>query len=78
LASGLAASLAAIAHVSMFDDTYCPGGANQDEWIELCILMRDAARDVHVAVRQGDQQTAQARMKPLLRTCDDCHAVFQD
>lgn len=78
LASGLSATLASIAHVSMFHDTYCPGGANQEDWVELCVLMRDAAHDVNVAVREGDQQAAAARMKPLLRTCDDCHAIFKD
>ncbi len=77
-AAGLAATLAAIAQVSMFDETYCGDDADRAEWVELCALMRDAAKDVHDAVRRGDQDAANDALKPLMRTCDDCHDQFKD
>ncbi len=74
----LAATLAAIAHVSMFDESYCGDDADREEWIELCVLMRDASKDVHEAIRRGDQEEAKEALKPLVRTCDDCHEQFRD
>jgi hypothetical protein len=40
--------------------------------------MRDAAYEVNQAVRHGDQEAAIEGLKPLQRTCDDCHAQFKD
>ncbi len=77
-AAALAATLAAIAHVSMFDETYCGDDADREEWVELCALMRDAAKDVLDAVRRGEQDAATEALKPLVRTCDDCHEQFKD
>jgi hypothetical protein len=77
-AAGLAATLAAIAHVSMFDDSYCSDQADQADWIELCGLMRDAAYDINQAVRRGDKEAAVSGLKPLTRSCDDCHEQFKD
>ncbi len=77
-AAGLAAGLAAIAQVSMFDETYCGDAADREEWVELCGLMRDAAKDVHAAVQRGDQAAAIAALKPLVRSCDECHDEFRD
>ena len=57
-AAGLAATLAAIAQVSMFDDSYCSDQADRTDWIELCGLMRDAAYDINQAVHRGDQEAA--------------------
>ncbi len=78
VAAGLAATLAAIAHVSMFDASYCSDQADQAKWAELCVLMRDAAYEVNQAARRGDQQAAVDRLKPLQRTCDECHAHYKD
>lgn len=77
-AAGLAATLAAIAQVSVFDESYCTDQADRADWIELCGLMRDAAYDVNQAVRRGDQDAAIEGLKPLARTCDDCHEQFKD
>ncbi|MHB0959062.1 MAG: hypothetical protein ACYC6N_31005 [Pirellulaceae bacterium] len=77
-AAGLAATLAAIAQVSVFDTSYCTDPADQAEWIELCGLMRDAAFEVNQAVRQGNQPAAVEGLKPFARTCDDCHEQFKD
>lgn len=78
VAAGLAATLAAISQVAMFDNSYCADQADQASWVELCGLMRDAARDVNQAVRSGDRDSAVENLKPLTRTCDDCHAQFKD
>jgi cytochrome c556 len=40
--------------------------------------MRDAAKDVHSAIKDGDPDRAQKALKPLTRTCDDCHELFRD
>jgi hypothetical protein len=77
-AAGLAATLAAIAQVSVLDDSYCADPADQKDWIELSGLMRDASYAVNQAVRQGDQAVAIEALKPLARTCDDCHAKFKN
>lgn len=77
-AAGLAASIAAIAQVSVFDNSYCSDEADRAEWIELSGLMRDAAYEVNQAVRRGDQAAAKEGLKPLARTCEDCHASFKD
>lgn len=77
-AAGLAATIAAIAQVSVFDDSYCTNQADRTDWIELSGLMRDAAYEVNQAVRHGDQEAAIEGLKPLQRTCDDCHAQFKD
>jgi hypothetical protein len=77
-ATGLAATLAVIAHVSMFDDSYCTDAHDRDEWIEWCVLMRDAAWDVNRAVSAGQQAAALEALAPLSRTCDGCHEKFKD
>lgn len=76
--AGLAASIAAIAQISVLDDTYCTSDADRADWIELSGLMRDAAYEVNQAIRRGDQAAAREGLKPLARTCDDCHEQFKD
>ena len=77
-AAGLAATIAAIAQVSALDDSYCTNQADRTDWIELSGLMRDAAYEVNQAVHRGDQEAAIEALKPLARTCDDCHAQFKE
>lgn len=77
-AAGLAATLAAISQISIFDDGYCNDQADQAAWVEVCGLMRDAAFDINQAVRRGDQQAAKDAIKPLNRTCSGCHDQFKD
>lgn len=76
--AGLAASIAAIAQISVLDDSYCTSDADRADWIELSGLMRDAAYTVNQAIRRGDQAAAREGLKPLARTCDDCHEQFKD
>ncbi len=76
--AGLAASIAAIAQISVLDDSYCTNDADRADWIELSGLMRDAAYEVNQAIRRGDQAAAKEGLKPLARTCDDCHEQFKD
>jgi hypothetical protein len=77
-AAGLAATLAAIGQVSLFDDSYCTDQADRASWIERCGLMRDAAYDINQAVQRGEREAAVEKLKPLARTCDDCHEQFKD
>jgi len=70
--------LAAVAQISIFEDSYCSDQADQESWIELCGLMRDAAYEVNQAVRRGDQKAASDALAPLQRTCDECHKQFKD
>ena len=76
-AASFAATLAAISQVSMFDDKYCRQADDLDEWMELCVLMRDAAKDVHSAIENGDPDAAERSLKPLARTCTECHDRFR-
>jgi hypothetical protein len=76
--AGLAASLAALAQISVLDDSYCTDESDRADWIELSGLMRDAAYEVNQAIRRGDQAAAKEGLKPLARTCDDCHEQFKD
>jgi len=41
-------------------------------------LMRDAAYDINQAVHRGEREAAVEKLKPLVRTCDDCHQQFKD
>lgn len=75
-AASLASTIAAISHMSLFDDTYCKDNDDREAWIELCTLMRDAAADVHAAIEQGNLDAAQRALRPLTRTCTDCHEHF--
>jgi hypothetical protein len=77
-AAGLAATLAAVAHISMFDDTYCSDALDHQDWVELCLCMRDSATDLHSAIRAGDAAAADRAFRPLGRSCDECHEQFRD
>jgi hypothetical protein len=76
--AALAATLAAIAHISVYDDTYCSDEEELRVWKELSIRMRDAAAACNIAVRAGDQDKAKYWLKELTRSCDDCHDEFRE
>ncbi len=77
-AAATAATIAAIAQISMFDQTYCKDQRDHEEWVELCVCMRDAASEVCQAIHGGDIGQVEKAMRPLSRTCDDCHDTFRD
>lgn len=76
--ASLAAALAAIAQVSMFDETYCEDPADHAQWVALCGRMRDAANDVRQAIEQGDPEATEESLRPLSHSCDACHERFRD
>ncbi len=77
-ATRIAATLAAIAQVSMFDDTYCADDEDQAKWIAYCARMREAAHHCFQVAQQGDQDAAKEALKQLTRSCDDCHDTFRE
>jgi len=77
-AAGLAATLAALAHVSAFDTDYCDGKDEERIWREICNGMRDSAARVNTAVRAVDQKAAQRGLEQLVESCDKCHHRFRD
>lgn len=76
--AGHAATLAAMAHVSMFDTDYCIDEEGEALWRTICAEMRDAAAATATAVRQKDQEAAQVGLARLVETCDRCHHAFRD
>ena len=77
-AAGLAATLAALAHVSSFDTDYCNGEDDERHWREICSEMRDSAARVNTAVRAVDQEAAKLGLAELVQSCDKCHHRFRD
>ena len=77
-AAGLAAALAAVAQVSMFDQSYCDGPVEHAEWVGLCVQMRDSAHGVYKVIQDGNVEAVESAMQPLSRSCDDCHEKFRD
>ena len=76
--AGLAATLAALAHVSAFDDAYCAGDEDEKLWRQLCDEMRDSAGQVNQAVHDLDQKTAEKSLDQIVESCDRCHEQFRD
>ncbi len=74
--AGLTATLAAIAQVSIYDDTYCSDEEEQTQWAQLFVRMRDAAANCNGAIRAGDQEKARHWLTEMTRACDDCHEKF--
>lgn len=76
--AGLAASLAALAHVSMLDDSYCADEEDKSQWDALCIEMRDLSAKISKAAHAKDQEQAIALNEKLHTTCNTCHEKFRD
>jgi len=76
-AAGQAATLAAIAQSSMFDNSEVHNPGEEAKWREFCTQMRDAAGQINAAAHAGDQQAARAGLKTLSESCDRCHEVFR-
>jgi cytochrome c556 len=75
--AGQAATLAAIAEVSMHDKEYGTTPELAAQWTAMCAEMRDASGEVNSAVHALDQARVDAGMKRLLQSCDACHARFR-
>jgi hypothetical protein len=73
-----AATLAAIAQASLFDESMVSDAADTDKWRQFCAQMRDAAGAMNSAAHAGDQAATAAAQKRLTQSCDACHAVFRD
>jgi hypothetical protein len=74
---GYAATLAAIAHASSLDTSYCAGEEDEQLWKEICLKMRDATADVRRAIEAQDQAKAQQALARVVETCDACHHRFR-
>lgn len=73
-----ASTLAAIAEVSAYDESYTSDDDEKALWMKICFEMRDASAAVATATRAGDQETAKKELDRLVKTCDDCHHKFRD
>lgn len=76
--AGHAATLAAIAHVSMSCPDYCNDAEARVKWARVCADMRKAATEVRTAVRQKDLPSATSGLANLVKTCDQCHESFRN
>ena len=76
--AGLAATLAALAHVSAFDTAYCASEEDEKLWYQICDDMRDSAGRVNQAVRNLDQKAAKKALGQVVESCDRCHEQFRD
>jgi cytochrome c556 len=72
-----AATLAAMAQASSFDDEYADSPEEVTAWQEFCAQMRDAAGEVNSAVHSQDQARVDAGMARMHESCEACHAKFR-
>ncbi len=75
--AGQAATLAAVAQASRFDDEYAGTPEEVAAWQTFCAEMRDAAGEVNSAVHAQDQTRVDAGMRRMLESCEACHAKFR-
>lgn len=75
--AGQAATLAAMAQASIFDDEYAGSPEEVMAWQKFCAEMRDAAGEVNSAVHAQDQPRVDAGMSRMLESCEACHAKFR-
>lgn len=72
-----AALLAVIAQAALVDTHEVKNPDQVDQWYELSAAWRDAAGALGEGARQQDFAAAEAAMKRMSKSCDDCHAVFR-
>ncbi len=72
------AVLAVIAQGSMANAEETKKPNEVEKWYAFCVQMRDAASALNAAIHAGDEKKADAEMKALTKSCDDCHAVFHE
>jgi len=71
------ALLAAIAQVAQYDTHEVKDPAQESEWFEYCVAMRDSAGAINAAVKAGDQDQAKLAMAKLEQSCSGCHKAFR-
>ena len=72
-----ASLLAVIAQAALYDTHEVKDPSDLDKWYQMSADMRDIAASIGTAIRAKDQPAAEAGIKRLTQSCDDCHAVFQ-
>jgi hypothetical protein len=75
--AGYTAALAVIAQAAMADHSATKNDEQVKQWQKFSAAARDDAAAVNAAIHQGDQDAADAAMKKLNQSCEDCHAVFK-
>lgn len=73
----LAAVVAAISQVVLYDTHEVKDPGDLDAWYDMCAEMRDSAAELHVALQATDQEAAKTALERLDHSCHDCHAVFR-
>ena len=74
--AGDSAVLAVIAQGSMPDTSEAKNPGDAEKWYKFCLQMREASAALNKAVHDGKLDAAEAAMKNLNKSCDDCHEVF--
>jgi hypothetical protein len=72
-----ASLLAVIAQAAMYDTHEVKNPEELGKWYQMSADMRDIAASVATAIRAKDKPAAEAGLKRLTQSCDDCHSVFQ-
>jgi hypothetical protein len=75
--AGYTAALAVIAQAAMADHSATKNDEQVKQWQKFSAAARDDAAAVNAAIHKGDQDAADAGMKKLNQSCEDCHAVFK-
>jgi hypothetical protein len=72
-----AALLAVIAQATLYDTHEVKNPDDLGKWYQMSADMREVAASIGTAIRANDKAAAEAGIKRLTQSCDDCHAVFQ-
>ena len=75
--AGYAATMAVIAQSALFDTHEVKNPADLDKWYKFTAEWRDAAGSLGSAASKKDFKMAQQAVDRMLKSCDDCHAVFR-
>ncbi len=74
--AGYTAVLAVIAQASRVDTSETKSAEQVKQWQDFCDRMREHSSVINKAIHKGEAKVAEAEMKKLTQSCDDCHAVF--
>ena len=75
--AGTAATLAAIAQLTVHDTTAVKDPAQQSKWAAESIEMRDAAGAVNHAIHAKDREATTKALARLSQSCTACHGDFR-
>lgn len=76
-AARYATTLAVIGQATAFDTQDVKDPAELGKWFDYCAAMRDSAAQAAAALRQRDAPAAQAALKNLEQSCNNCHKTFR-